>query len=56
MSAGPLRIEAPTDAQLRYEGRMLARVGDWIIRGVQGEFYQCKPDIERRPPGEGVSR
>lgn len=19
--------------------------GDWIIRGVQGEFYACKPDI-----------
>lgn len=22
-----------------------ARRGDWIIRGVQGEFYPCKPDI-----------
>lgn len=22
-----------------------AAVGDWIIRGVQGEFYPCKPDI-----------
>ncbi len=27
------------------EGLMLARPGDWIIRGVQGEFYPCKPDI-----------
>lgn len=27
------------------EGRMAAREGDWIIRGVQGEFYPCKPDI-----------
>lgn len=27
------------------EGRMNASVGDWIIRGVQGEFYPCKPDI-----------
>ncbi|MDO4694980.1 MAG: hypothetical protein Q4A62_10630 [Eikenella sp.] len=27
------------------EGKMLARVGDWIIKGVQGEFYPCKPDI-----------
>lgn len=27
------------------EGRMTAREGDWIIRGVQGEFYPCKPDI-----------
>lgn len=22
-----------------------ASIGDWIIRGVQGEFYPCKPDI-----------
>jgi hypothetical protein len=22
-----------------------ANKGDWIIRGVQGEFYPCKPDI-----------
>jgi len=27
------------------EGRMYADPGDWIIRGVQGEFYPCKPDI-----------
>jgi len=27
------------------EGIMTARVGDWIIRGVQGEFYSCKSDI-----------
>lgn len=27
------------------EGRMEARVGDWIIKGVNGEFYPCKPDI-----------
>ena len=27
------------------EGNMLADPGDWIIRGVQGEFYPCKPDI-----------
>lgn len=27
------------------EGDMLASVGDWIIRGVAGEFYPCKPDI-----------
>ena len=27
------------------EGRMKADFGDWIIRGVQGEFYPCKPDI-----------
>lgn len=27
------------------EGEMRANVGDWIIRGVQGEFYPCKPAI-----------
>ena len=27
------------------EGNMTARQGDWIIKGVQGEFYPCKPDI-----------
>ena len=27
------------------EGGMKASVGDYIIRGVQGEFYPCKPDI-----------
>ena len=27
------------------EGLMLGVEGDWIIRGVQGEFYPCKPDI-----------
>jgi hypothetical protein len=27
------------------EGIMRASVGDYIIRGVKGEFYPCKPDI-----------
>ena len=27
------------------EGVMTAQAGDWIIKGVQGEFYPCKPDI-----------
>lgn len=27
------------------EGYMVASVGDWIIRGVEGEFYPCKPQI-----------
>lgn len=27
------------------EGEMTALVGDYIIRGVKGEFYPCKPDI-----------
>lgn len=27
------------------EGDMRVSLGDWVIRGVQGEFYPCKPDI-----------
>jgi hypothetical protein len=36
----PHTIAIPTP-----EGTMQATLGDWIIRGVQGEFYPCKPDI-----------
>lgn len=27
------------------EGDHVAKHGDWIIKGVKGEFYPCKPDI-----------
>lgn len=27
------------------EGRMQANVGDYIVKGIKGEFYPCKPDI-----------
>lgn len=27
------------------EGPLMASIGDWIIQGVKGEFYPCKPDI-----------
>lgn len=27
------------------EGEMRAEAGDWIIRGIKGEIYPCKPDI-----------
>jgi len=27
------------------EGKMNADIGDFIIKGVNGEFYPCKPDI-----------
>ena len=33
-------VEVPT-----LEGTMTAQVGDWIITGVKGERYPCKPDI-----------
>lgn len=45
-----LRISYETpDAQVikieTLEGVMDASIGDWIIKGVNGEFYPCKPDI-----------
>lgn len=27
------------------EGTMIADLNDWIIKGIKGEFYPCKPDI-----------
>lgn len=30
------------------EGRMTCKPGDWIIRGVEGELYPCKPDIFKK--------
>lgn len=33
-------IDIPT-----LEGVMRANLGDYVIKGVQGEFYPCKPDI-----------
>lgn len=39
------------DADDRYigiktlEGVIKAQEGDWVIKGVAGEFYPCKPDI-----------
>lgn len=29
-------------------GNHLAKAGDYIIKGVQGEFYPCKPDIFKK--------
>lgn len=37
---GPCPIIIPT-----LEGDMRAEPGDWIITGVKGERYPCKPDI-----------
>ncbi len=28
-----------------YEGEMRAEIGDWIIKGVEGEFYPCRDSI-----------
>lgn len=29
------------------EGRMTCGLGDWVIKGIQGELYPCKDDIFR---------
>jgi hypothetical protein len=43
--AGDL-VFAPDGIHIRtLEGAMHAARGDWIIRGVKGELYPCKPDI-----------
>ena len=36
----PLELKIPT-----LEGDMKASKGDYIIKGIKGEFYPCKPDI-----------
>ena len=30
---------------LTLEGAMMCSPGEWIIKGVAGEFYPCKPEI-----------
>lgn len=37
---GRIRVEIKTD-----EGTMLVSPGDYILCGVKGEFYPCKPDV-----------
>lgn len=41
---GELEISTLEDGHDR-RVKHVASPGDWIIRGVQGEFYPCKPDI-----------
>lgn len=45
----PVVVEAyQTDEEVfieTLEGTMKANKGDWIIKGVKGELYPCKPDV-----------
>lgn len=41
---GPVEDD-PNAYILTLEGRMQCSPGDWILKGIQGEFYPCKPDI-----------
>lgn len=42
-----IQIEVDTGSALieTLEGTMRASPGDWIIKGVKGELYPCKPEI-----------
>lgn len=40
-----LPMDHPTSRSLRREGVMRGDLGDWIITGVKGERYPCKPEI-----------
>ena len=44
-SGGEVQVKHSTLVIATLEGEMIATVGDWIIKGVAGEFYPCKPDI-----------
>ena len=48
----PVVVEAyVTDTELfieTLEGVMRAAPGDWIITGIRGEKYPCKPDVFQR--------
>lgn len=41
---GELHVHTLEDG-IKKEARHVATEGDWIIKGVAGEFYPCKPDI-----------
>jgi len=45
--SGPLTFNHETKSIIIHtlEGNMTASDGDFIIRGVHGEYYPCKPDI-----------
>lgn len=46
VDAGSVRLYRDGIASIdTLEGIMHAGFGDWIIRGVKGEIYPCKPDI-----------
>ena len=42
---GSLRHDGTNITISTLEGLMTVSPGDWIIRGVAGEYYPCKPDI-----------
>ena len=46
VESGTVRPHGGGGAQIdTLEGLLTATAGDWIIRGVRGELYSCKPDV-----------
>ena len=46
LDTGVLTFDSQGDLYVNtLEGKMLVSIGDYIIKGVQGELYPCKPDI-----------
>ena len=41
------RISAPFEVHT-LEGIMKGRAGDWLIRGIEGEFYPCKHRVFKK--------
>ena len=41
-AVGPIQVPIEIET---LEGKMVASVGDYIIEGLNGEYYPCKPDI-----------
>ena len=48
MIEGDFDVDNDENLYISLSGEMRANVGDWIIRGIDGEFYPCKPDIFER--------
>lgn len=42
-----VQLQCPVKIQT-LEGEMIGNVGDYLICGVQGEFYPCKPEIFKK--------
>lgn len=49
---GSIKLNFPSDNENdvyllidTLEGTMIAKIGDYIIKGVNGEYYPCKADI-----------
>jgi hypothetical protein len=42
---GGVSVQADAATIKTLEGEMKAERGDWVIRGVKGELYPCKPTV-----------